>query len=258
MVDSPAPDLRPLDWGDTRRLKKTITVRQTSRSSTATHRVTRSIELTGSGNPIRIFIVENHQLVADTLAACLNQQPDMLVVGNVGSVLDAATRANAASPHIVILDFHLNDGTGVDAAAAISRAGCEARLIFLTRDEKDTVRLAAIEAGASGVLYKSRAASEVIDGVRTVARGGTLIPPGTIATLLKSRRDIDYQRDSLSRREKEVLRLMAEGARSREIATRLGIGYFTVRAHLRSLSGKLAAHSKVEAIVRARALDLID
>lgn len=182
----------------------------------------------------------------------------MLVVGNVGSVPDAATRASAASPDIVILDFHLHDATGADAAMAIWRAGCEARLIFLTRDENDTVRLAAIEAGASGVLYKSRAASEVIDGVRKVAGGGTLIPPGAIATLLKIRRDIDSQRESLSRRETEVLRLMAEGAPSREIATRLGIGYVTVRTHLRSLSGKLAAHSKVEAIVKARALDLID
>jgi DNA-binding NarL/FixJ family response regulator len=220
--------------------------------------VQHTIELAGSGNPIRIFIVENHLLVADTLAAFLNQQPDMLVVGNVGSVLDAATRAREANPHIVISDFHLNDGTGADAAAAIWHSGCEARLIFLTRDEHDTVRLAAIEVGASGVLYKSRAASEVIDGVRMVAGGGTLIPPHAVATLLQARRDIDCRRESLSRRETEVLRLMADGAPSREIATRLGIGYVTVRTHLRSLSSKLAAHSKVEAIVRARALDLID
>lgn len=94
--------------------------------------------------------------------------------------------------------------------------------------------------------------------VCTVAGGGTLIPPGAIATLLKIRRDIDSQRESLSRQETEVLRLMADGAPSREIATRLGIGSGTVRTHLRSLSGKLAAHSKVEAIVKARALDLID
>ena len=119
-------------------------------------------------------------------------------MGNVGSVLEAATRASAARPDIVISDFHLNDGTGADAAAAIWQTGCEARLIFLTRDENDTVRLAAIEAGASGVLYRSRAASEVIDGVRTVA-GGNSIPPHAVATLLKARRDIDCQRESLSR-----------------------------------------------------------
>lgn len=258
MADSTGRDVRQLDWGETGRLREAITAHQSLRLSTAVHCIPHSIDLAGSGNPIRIFIVENHQLVADTLAAFLNQQPDMLVVGNVGSVLEAATRASAASPDIVISDFHLNDGTGADAAAAIWQTGCEARLIFLTRDENDAVRLAAIEAGASGVLYKSRAASEVIDGVRTVAGGGTLIPPHAVATLLKARRDIDCQRESLSRRETEVLRLMANGAPSREIAARLGIGYVTVRTHLRSLSGKLAAHSKVEAIVRARALDLID
>lgn len=210
-----------------------------------------------SSNLIRILIVEDHQLVADALEALLNQQPDMVVVGNVGSVADSAARAKELCPDVVILDFRLNDGTGADAAMAIWQAGCEANAIFLTRDESDTARLAAIEAGASAVLYKSRASVEVIDAVRTVAGGGTLIPRGTIAALFNKGRQMDGQRDRLTSREKEILSLMAEGTSSREIATRLGISYLTVRSHLRNLGTKLAAHSKLEIVVKARELALI-
>jgi DNA-binding NarL/FixJ family response regulator len=207
---------------------------------------------------IRILIVEDHQLVADALEALLNQQPDMLVVGNVGSVADSAPRAMELCPDVVIMDFRLNDGTGADAAEAIWQAGCEASFIFLTRDESDAARLAAIEAGASAVLYKAKAAVELINAVRTVADGGTLIPRGTVAVLFNKGREMDGQRDSLTTREREILSLMADGTASREIATRLGISYLTVRSHIRSVAGKLSAHSKMEAVVRARELALIN
>jgi two-component system response regulator DevR len=211
-----------------------------------------------SSKPIRILIVEDHQLVADALEALLNQQPDMVVVGNSGSVADAAPRATELSPDIVIMDFRLNDGTGADAAVAIWQAGCEASVIYFTRDESDTVRLAAIEAGASAVIYKSGAAAELIDAVRTVAGGGTLIPSDTIATLFNKLRQIDGRRDKLTSREREILSLMAEGAPSREIAAKLGISYLTVRTHIRSLGGKLNCHSKLEVVAKARELALIN
>ena len=211
-----------------------------------------------SGNLIRILIVEDHQLVADALAALLNQQPDMVVVGNAGSVAGSAPSAIELCPDVVIVDFRLNDGTGADAARAIVQSGCDAKLIFLTRDESDTVRLAAIEAGASAVLYKSSAASQMIDAVRAVAAGRTLIALGTIATLFNVRRDMDRRRNRLTRREREILSLMAEGTPNREIATWLGISYVTVRTHVRNLCNKLAAHSKVEVLVKPQQLHLID
>jgi len=93
--------------------------------------------------------------------------------------------------------------------------------------------------------------------VRDVARGKMLITPRTIATLLAKRRQADTQLERLTHREKEVLRLMAEGLPSRAIAAELGISYTTVRTHIRSLGSKLAVHSKLEAIVKARELGLI-
>jgi len=211
-----------------------------------------------SNKPVRVLIVEDHQIVADGLTALLNGQKDMTVVGNVASVAESAPRAAELLPDIVLLDFRLNDGTGADAAAAIRRVVPNAKHIFLTREDSDVARFAALESGASGFIHKSRAASEVVDAIRKVAAGGTLITPSAIATLINRRRQMDSQRESLTTREKEVLRLMAEGVSSRDIASKLGISYATVRTHIRSLDAKLGVHSKVQAIVKARELALID
>jgi len=207
---------------------------------------------------IRVLIVEDHQIVADGLTALLNDQKDMSVVGNVASVAESAPAAAELMPGVVLLDFRLNDGTGADAAAAIRRVAPQSKHIFLTREDSDVAKFAALESGASGFIHKSRAASEVVDAIRTVAGGGTMITPSTIATLLNRRRQSESQRESLTAREKEVLRLMAEGESSRDIASRLVISYATVRTHIRSLGAKLGVHSKVQAIVKARELALID
>jgi len=207
---------------------------------------------------VRVLIVEDHQIVADGLRALLNDQKDMTVVGIAGSVGESAATASELLPDVVLLDFRLNDGTGADAAAAIRRVAPNAKHIFLTREDSDVARFAALESGASGFIHKSKAASEVVDAIRKVAGGGTLITPSAIAALINRRRQTDSQRESLTAREKEVLRLMAEGVSSRDIASKLGISYATVRTHIRSLDAKLGVHSKVQAIVKARELALID
>ncbi len=197
-------------------------------------------------------------MVADGLSALLNDQPDMIVVGSAASVADSVARAEDLKPDVALVDFRLTDGTGADAGLGIRQVRPDTKLIFLTREDSDAARFAAIEAGASAFIHKSQAASEVVNAIRTVAAGGTLFTPRTIATLLNKRREMDSQLESLTPREKEVLRLMAEGISSREIAARLGISYTTVRTHIRSLGSKLGVHSKLEAIVKARELALIE
>jgi DNA-binding NarL/FixJ family response regulator len=211
-----------------------------------------------TNGPTRILIVEDHQVVADGLAALLNDQPDMTVVGTAASVADSIARSIETNPDVVLMDFRLTDGTGADAGAGIRLVRPETKLIFLTREDSDAARFAALESGASGFIHKSRAAAEVVDAIRVVAGGGTLITPRTIATLLNKRRAMDSQLESLTPREKEVLRLVAEGISSRDIGSRLGISYTTVRTHIRSLGSKLGVHSKLEAIVKARELALIE
>lgn len=211
-----------------------------------------------SGSPTNVLIVEDHRVVAEGLAALINHQSDMKVVGNVGTVAEAAPAAAALNPDVVLLDFRLPDGNGPDAAAAIRAIRPAAKMIFLTREDTDAARFAAVQSGASAFIHKSRAASEVVAAIREVARGKMLITPRTIATLLSKRRDMEAQLERLTPREKEVLKLMAEGYPSRSIAAELGISYTTVRTHIRGLGAKLAVHSKLEAIVKARELGLIN
>ncbi|HET7338750.1 MAG TPA: response regulator transcription factor [Candidatus Dormibacteraeota bacterium] len=212
----------------------------------------------GTIEATKVLIVEDHRVVAEGLAALINDQDDMHVVGNVGTVGDCVSAAADVDPHVVLLDFRLPDGSGPDAAAAIRSIRPAAKMIFLTREDTDAARFAAVQSGASAFLHKSRAAAEVVAAIRDVARGKMLITPRTIATLLAKRRSIEAQLERLTPREKEVLRLMAEGYPSRSIAAELGISYTTIRTHIRSLGSKLAVHSKLEAIVKARELGLIN
>ena len=210
-----------------------------------------------NGAPIRVVIVENHQLVSESLGLLLDGQSDMEVVGMATSVSDAASLRRNLSPDVAVMDFHLGDGTGYEAALAMRELFPRVRFVFLSRDGSDHARLAAVEAGASAYLDKSSAASEVIDAIRKVAHGISLISPGAIAQLLARGHDREAVRESLSPREREVLQLMADGTGARNIAHHLGISYATVRTHIRSISAKLGAHSMVNAVVTARELELV-
>jgi two-component system, NarL family, response regulator DevR len=213
--------------------------------------------MTGAGT-IRVMIVEDHRIVSEGLEALLNSQPDMEVVGSASSVAESVPRAKELAPDVVLLDFRLPDGTGAEAAARIREDRPDMKLIFLSQDDSDAARMAAVEAGASGFLHKSRAATAVVDAIRVVAGGGSLITPRTISTLLARRRKMTAQLATLTSRERAVLRLVASGVPSRDIATQLGISYTTVRTHIRSLGRKLDVHSKLEAIAKARELGLVD
>ena len=224
--------------------------------STASSRGT-AIQVVGGPTPIRVAIVENHQLVSESLGLLLDGQKDMEVVAKATSVAEAAALPARLALDVAVMDFHLDDGTGRDAALAIRQLYPEVRFVFLSRDDSDDARLAAVEAGASAYLHKSSPASEVVRAVREVARGGTLITPAMIARLVSNGRDRDHMRSSLSQREREVLQLLADGVATRKIAQRLGISYSTVRTHVRSISSKLGVHTTVGAVVTARELELV-
>src|SRR2546425_10692277 len=126
----------------------------------------------GNGGPIRVVIVENHQLVSESLALLLDGQKDREVVGTAASVGEASALPKELSADVVVMDFPLGDGTGPDAALAMRDSFPNVRFVFLSRDESDDARLAAVEAGASAYLHKSSPASDVIDTTRKDAAGG--------------------------------------------------------------------------------------
>lgn len=208
--------------------------------------------------PIRVVIVESQRFLADALEALMSHQPDMIVVGNLDSIAEFAPLAADLRPDVMIMDFRLTDEVATEATRSMLEAGSPTKVIFLTREESDQVLLAAIEVGASAILNLSSPADEVIRAVRAVAEGASLITPLRISKLLNGRRKTDVMRDKLTNRETEILSLMAEGASNREIAGRLFISYNTVRCHVRNLSAKLAAHSKLEVLVKAEQFDLVD
>ena len=134
---------------------------------------------------IRIVIVENHQLVSESLGLLLDGQGDMEVVGKATSVQDAASLPRLAAPDVVVMDFHLEDGTGRDAALVIRQTFPTTRFVFLSRDGSDDARLAAVEAGASAYLLKSDPAADVIEAVRMAANGVSMISPTAVARLVR-------------------------------------------------------------------------
>jgi two-component system response regulator DevR len=206
----------------------------------------------------RIMIVGRQRLVSEALGIFLCREPDMRVVANVVSVADSALRAPTVHPDVVIAEFKLDDGTAADVAHAMTRARCDAKTIFLAPYQSDNVLLAAMDVGASAVLYLSTPVAEVISAVRSVAAGLTLIGPPLVARLIGTWRLRDHLSRGITNREREILRLMADGVGNRDIAARLGVSYFTVRTHVRNVAAKLAARSQLEAVARAQQLDLLD
>jgi DNA-binding NarL/FixJ family response regulator len=172
----------------------------------------------------------------------------------------AATQA----PDVIVMDFHLPDGTGDQAAAAIRKRQPTAAIIFVSADESEEALLAAVRAGASGFLNKATVAADVVRALRRAADGEMLIPASRLASLLARAHDDERAgaergrlRALLTPREKEVLALMAQGLRNGEIAVELGIGLTTVRGYVQDILEKLDCHSKLEAVLVAARHDLL-
>jgi two-component system, NarL family, response regulator DevR len=204
--------------------------------------------------PIRILIIEDHPVVAEGLTSLLEDYPDLAVVGCADSVAEAAPMSAKARADVAIIDFHLPDGTGAEAAERIRAQSPATGIVFLSADDSDEPLLAAIEAGASSYLLKSASGADIVKAVRSAAAGETLIPAGTIARVLVGHRDSARQTrllDGLTPREREILALMSRGIDNRAIARELYISYATVRTHVRSILVKLGASSQLDAVAKA-------
>jgi two-component system nitrate/nitrite response regulator NarL len=214
---------------------------------------------------ISVLLVEDHVLVAEGLAAMLNATGDIEVVGTAKTAAEAVRLAAEQLPVVVVMDSHLPDGAGADIAGRIREQQPQVAIVFLSADESEAAMIAAVRAGACAYLPKSRATADVVEAVRRAAQGEMLIPAGQLARLLARSHEMardDHERrrllDSLTRREKEVLALMAEGLDNRAIAADLGIGFTTVRGHVQNILEKLDAHSKLEALACAARYALLD
>lgn len=206
----------------------------------------------------RVLIVEDHQVVAEGLAALLNEHKELRVVAIAGGVGEVEHLADVERIDVVLCDYWLPDGTGPEAVAAVRMHQPDVAIVFLSADNGDEVILAALEAGAAGYLVKSAGGADVADAVRRAIDGEILVPARQLAKLLARRRERSHSSaeharrlDSLTPRERQILSLMTSGMDNRDIARELSISYTTVRSHVRHLLSKMGARSKLEAVVRA-------
>jgi len=206
--------------------------------------------------PIRVLLVDDHQLLTGALANTMAGEPDIQVVGVAGTVAEAKAMARDRLD-VVLMDYRLPDGTGAEATRAIKARWPAARVVMLTALNDDETILESIQAGADGYLTKDRAVDEVVDAVRAAHAGETLLPRSVIlgiAERVAAARDRGTERrqvEPLTARELEVLRALTEGLSTPEICERLFIAPNTLRTHVQNIMGKLRVHSKLEAVAFA-------
>jgi two-component system NarL family response regulator len=202
---------------------------------------------------IRLLIVDDHPIVRDGLVAILHEgEPDLEVVGEAGDGKEAVTVWRNLRPTVTIMDLQLPGLTGVEAIQAIRQEDPGALILVLTTFDGDADIQRALEAGARGYLLKSVRRAILIEAVRAVAAGERYLPPTTAARLVEA-----MEAERLTAREFDVLRLLAQGERNREIADTLGLAEPTVKIHVNNLLRKLQAKDRTEAAVIALKRGLI-
>jgi DNA-binding NarL/FixJ family response regulator len=193
--------------------------------------------------PIRVFSVDDHPLLREGIGALVNNQIDMVLVGQASTGAEAIQNFKQQAPDVTLLDLRLPDMSGIDVLIAIRSEFPEARIIILTTFEGDVEIQRALQAGARGYLLKNMPPSELLDVIRQVHGGKKRIPPEIASQLLEHMSD-----ELLTQREVEVLREVADGNRNREIAERLFISEETVKVHIKHIMEKLGAADRTQAV----------
>jgi DNA-binding NarL/FixJ family response regulator len=216
-------------------------------------------------SPTRVLVVQDHPLLASAIAKVLDSQEDMCVCGIARSGDEAAVLAAREKPSIVLMDFRLPDLSGPAAAARIRAAVPDAAIVFHSAEESETALLDAIDAGAIAYLTKMATADQIIEAVRRASVGEVLIPVALFAKAIARQRKVVTDRQAREKlfadftpRELDVLRLLAEGHDTGTMSKRLGIAPHTVEWHVRHVIEKLEVHSKLQAVIAAARLGLIE
>jgi len=197
---------------------------------------------------IRVLLVEDHRMVREALSEVLNKVPDIDVVGEAGDAGEALQKAIALKPDVVVLDIRLPDINGMEVAARLRDAGSTAKVVALSAFADKRFVTAMLRAGASGYVTKSAAGTELVRAIRAVAAGQGYFAPeiaGALASELRER-PLVGEAAPLARREREVLRLIAEGVRSPAIAEQLHVSVGTIEVHRRNIMRKLGLRTVAE------------
>ncbi|MFE2971159.1 response regulator [Streptomyces sp. NPDC059340] len=213
-------------------------------------------------NPIRVFLLDDHEVVRRGLTDLLDAEPDISVVGDAGSVEHALVRGPALRPDVAVLDVRLPDGDGISVCRELRSQMPELACLMLTSFDDEEALLDAIMAGASGYVLKQIKGSDLVAAIRTVASGQSMLDPTTTARLMRSLRADPTETPALapelaglSPRERDILALIGDGLTNREIGKKLYLSEKTVKNHISRLLAKLGVQRRVQAAVLASQLE---
>ncbi|MGW4567558.1 response regulator [Streptomyces sp. NPDC004561] len=213
-------------------------------------------------DPIRVFLLDDHEVVRRGLADLLDAEPDIRVVGDADTAEHALVRGPALRPHVAVLDVRLPDGDGISVCRELRSRMPELACLMLTSFDDEDALLDAIMAGASGYVLKQIKGSDLVSAVRTVASGQSMLDPATTARLMRSLRadpedmaSVPPELAGLSPRERDILALIGDGLTNREIGRRLYLSEKTVKNHISRLLAKLGVQRRVQAAVLASHLE---
>jgi DNA-binding NarL/FixJ family response regulator len=207
---------------------------------------------------IRVFLLDDHDVVRQGLATLLTDSGDMEIVGEAGTVTEALSRAPAVRPDVAVLDVRLPDGDGVSACRELRSMLPDLRCLMLTSFADDEALFDAIMAGASGYVLKQIRGSDLVAAVRTVASGQSLLDPRATAKVLDRMR-ADQQREDdplagLTDQERTVLELIGEGLTNRQIAEHMFLAEKTIKNYVSHLLAKLGMQRRTQAAILATRL----
>lgn len=207
--------------------------------------------------PIRVFIVDDHEVVRRGLTQLLEAESDIRVAGEAGTAAEALARVPAVRPDVAVLDVRLPDGDGVEVCRELRSALPGLACLILTSFADDDALYRAILAGASGYVLKQIRGNEIVSAVRTVAAGGSLLDPVTTTRVLQRLRDQAERPEpgnpyaALTEQERRVLELIGEGLTNRQIGERLFLAEKTVKNYVSSILAKLGLQRRTQAAVLA-------
>lgn len=211
--------------------------------------------------PIRIVVVDDHILFREGLVSIIRSEPDVEVVGQAGGVGEAIKLVGSLKPDVVLMDFGLPDGTGVDATREIMKDNPECKIVFLTMSEEDENLFAAIRSGARGYLLKNMHPTKLVATIKSVHQGESALSRTMTTRLMdelaRTKAPVHKGDPTLTQRELDVLREIASGYSNSEIADHLVVAENTVKYHVHSILGKLGLSDRREAAEYAKKHGLI-
>jgi len=202
--------------------------------------------------PLRVVLVDDHEVVRNGIKALLEETPDVSVVGEAGTVKDAIARVEWARPDVVIMDVRLPDGSGIEATREIRARLPKTQVLMLTTFADDEELFASIMAGAAGYVLKQIKGADLVRAVQTVGSGQSLLDPavtkGVLDRLRKGKHLLKDERLArLSAQEERILEMIADGKTNREIGDKLHLAEKTVKNYVTSILSKLEVARRAEA-----------